>query len=186
MPNDLGDTMQLFCPRCGQQQVSPETKFCSRCGFQLGLVNELILNGGYLPQLEQLRKRPWLSRTNGIVFSVMWFIFFTLLLTSLIGIAGGEDSVAVAAVIGIFGSMMLLLASLVFLRNPPRSLPISYLAMGPQMDTTAKQGALPAEQSIPAGVYDAPKGNWRAPATGEVRFPGSVTDDTTKLLKKEE
>jgi hypothetical protein len=31
----------MHCPRCGQQQISDQTKFCSRCGFQLGLVSEL-------------------------------------------------------------------------------------------------------------------------------------------------
>ena len=41
----------MHCPRCGQQQISDQTKFCSRCGFQLGLVSELLMNGGFLPQL---------------------------------------------------------------------------------------------------------------------------------------
>jgi hypothetical protein len=39
---------------------------------------------------------------------------------------------------------------------------------------------------MPAGEYTAPRGDWRAPDTGEFRQPGSVTDSTTKLLKKEE
>ena len=32
----------MYCPRCSQQQVSEETKFCSRCGLPLGLVSELL------------------------------------------------------------------------------------------------------------------------------------------------
>ena len=46
----------MYCPRCGQQQVSEEIKFCSRCGFPLGLVSEIIMHGGFLPQLADLYK----------------------------------------------------------------------------------------------------------------------------------
>ena len=47
----------MHCPRCGQQQISNETRFCSRCGFQLGVVSELLLHDGYLPQLAQLEQQ---------------------------------------------------------------------------------------------------------------------------------
>ena len=46
----------MFCPRCGQQQISDQTKFCSRCGFQLGLVAEMLDHDGFLPQLGELAK----------------------------------------------------------------------------------------------------------------------------------
>lgn len=41
----------MFCPQCGHQQVSDETRFCSRCGLSLGLVTDLIVGSG-----EQLRR----------------------------------------------------------------------------------------------------------------------------------
>ena len=34
----------MFCPRCGHEQVSNETRFCSRCGLPLGLVTGLVAN----------------------------------------------------------------------------------------------------------------------------------------------
>ncbi|HEX8637447.1 MAG TPA: hypothetical protein VF692_05245, partial [Pyrinomonadaceae bacterium] len=61
----------MHCPRCGQQQVSPETKFCSRCGFPLGLVSDLIAHGGFLPQLAELHNdKTIFTRRNGVVLSV--------------------------------------------------------------------------------------------------------------------
>lgn len=42
----------MHCPKCGQQQVLDEMRFCSRCGFALGIVTELILTGGTLPERE--------------------------------------------------------------------------------------------------------------------------------------
>ena len=47
----------MHCPSCGQQQVSLETKFCSRCGFPLGVVSEVLAHGGFLPQLAELYKK---------------------------------------------------------------------------------------------------------------------------------
>src|SRR5688500_5525099 len=83
---------QMHCPRCGQQQVSSETKFCSRCGFQLAIVSELILHGGTLPQLAELhKKRTFFNKKNGVVFSAIWFIFFTMFMTSVWGILGADE-----------------------------------------------------------------------------------------------
>jgi hypothetical protein len=39
---------EVFCPQCGHQQISNETRFCSRCGLSLGLVTDLLLNSGNL------------------------------------------------------------------------------------------------------------------------------------------
>ncbi len=34
----------MYCPRCGQQQISDEMKFCSRCGLPMsGLAEWLTL-----------------------------------------------------------------------------------------------------------------------------------------------
>ena len=42
----------MHCPKCGQQQVTDEMRFCSRCGFSLGIVTELLVTGGTLPERE--------------------------------------------------------------------------------------------------------------------------------------
>lgn len=39
----------MYCPRCSQQQVTDDVSFCSRCGFQLGVVKELLVTEGALP-----------------------------------------------------------------------------------------------------------------------------------------
>src|SRR2546423_8942635 len=48
LPSEVSPKM--FCPQCGQQQAN-EVRFCSRCGFPLAGVNELLLRGGQLPVL---------------------------------------------------------------------------------------------------------------------------------------
>ncbi len=39
----------MFCPQCGQRQISNEARFCSSCGFAMNVVIELLANGGQLP-----------------------------------------------------------------------------------------------------------------------------------------
>ena len=40
----------MYCPRCSQQQVTEEVRFCSRCGLPLGAVRELVAAGGGLAE----------------------------------------------------------------------------------------------------------------------------------------
>ena len=36
----------MFCPRCSHQQISDYALFCSKCGFKLSAVKELVANDG--------------------------------------------------------------------------------------------------------------------------------------------
>ena len=179
----------MHCPGCGQQQVSNETKFCSRCGLPLGVVSELLVHGGFLPQLAELNsKKKFFTKKNGVVFGVFWFIFLTMFSTAFFGILGAPDEfVGILAITGVFGAMMIILASLIFLRS---SKPIA--AFSPQFQPGqtptgiygVNQPTLPPQQSIPASAYAAPRpGTWRN--TNDLE-PTSVTEGTTKLLERDD
>lgn len=183
----------MHCPRCGQQQVSDQTKFCSRCGFQLGLVAELLQHGGFLPQLGELykAKAPWFSRKNGLIFSALWFIFFVMMLPAFFGIAGEDEVAGVSAVFGVFSTMMFLIISVAFLKSGKKAFDLAAHQMAPPtahatLYANPQMGALPPQQSQPATSYMPPEGTWRAPDTGDLVRPGSVTEGTTRLLKKDE
>ena len=179
----------MYCPRCSQQQVSEETKFCSRCGFPLGLISEILAHGGFLPQLAELYKsKKWLTRKNGVVFSIMWTIFFLLIWSPIFGAAGVDEIALISAIIGIFGGLMWLIASLVFLKSASRDfLPPSELPNANVNNLSeTNQKVLPPQQSQPAQSYVPPADSWKAPNTGEFARPQSVTDGTTKLLHKDE
>ncbi len=182
----------MHCPGCGQQQISSETKFCSRCGMPLGIVAEVVAHGGFLPQLAQLNKKKTIfNKRNGVVFGSFWFIFFTLFCTAFFGILGApEELVGILAITGVFGTMMILIFSLIFLPSSKISRAnVSPFQTAPQPDRfglPAQQPnqTLPPQQSIPASVYAPPQaGNWRD--TNDLQV-GSVTEGTTRLLDKEE
>lgn len=40
----------MFCPQCGHQQTSGQSRFCPTCGFSLGVVTALFANNGNLPE----------------------------------------------------------------------------------------------------------------------------------------
>jgi len=180
----------MFCPRCSQEQISKEIKFCSKCGFPLGLVSEILAHGGFLPQLAELYKGgKVLTRKNGLIFALFWFMIFAMLLTPLWAVAGVEELAAVCALIGTIGSMILIVASFAFLKKQPKSVENFMPELSNQTVNTlyeSNQAALPPQQVQPAQSYTAPPKNlWKAPETGDLAQPNTVTDATTKLLKKQ-
>ncbi len=180
----------MFCPNCGQQQVSQEIKFCSRCGFPLGLVSEILSHGGFLPQLAELYKnKNFFSRRNGLIFSLFWFMFFVLILTPLSGIANLDGLAGVFALIGTMGALILIAASFLILKKEPTKfdIPQNALSSSPVKDLhEARQTALPPPQTQPAQSYVPPTNSWKAADTGDLVRQHSVTDETTKLLNKDE
>ena len=184
----------MHCPRCGQLQVSSETKFCSRCGFQLAIVSELLQHGGTLPQLAAIQhKKTFFNKKNGVIFSTFWFVFFAMFMTSVWAILNAPDElVAISAVTGVFGGLLLLIGSLAILPSSktPKLLPGSEHpvpnAQPAGLRAEPAAPGLPPQQQEPAGFYGAPQGSWRAPETGDLVERGSVVEGTTKLLKKDE
>ena len=114
----------MFCPQCGQQQVSEEIKFCSRCGLPLGVISETVAQGGYLSQLAEVgSKKTIFNKKNGVVFSVFWIMFFLLIMTPLWGILHVREIAGASAIIGIFGGAMWMIGGArVFAEFPPENL----------------------------------------------------------------
>lgn len=181
----------MHCPGCGQQQISTETKYCSRCGLPLTVVSEVLLHGGYLPQLAQLNKpkKKLFSRRNGLGFSLIWTLFFLLIMTPFWGIMNVEELAGISAIMAIFGGLILMISSFMFLPKDSIRFNLDRFAMPPAPRRSgspepSERGALPPQQTYPAASYRAPgMGNWRD--TNDLE-PTSVTEGTTKLLEKDE
>jgi len=155
----------------------------------MGLIAEVLAHGGFLPQLADLNKKKSIfNKKNGVMFGIMWFIFFVMLLPASACLANAEDPAAFSAVFGVFTTLMIIVGSLVLLPTskqypliPQQMQPLSPMAHGLH---GAQRHALPGQQSIPASAYAAPQaGSWRDTKDLE---PSSVTESTTRLLEKEE
>ena len=177
----------MHCPRCGQEQAQGNLKFCSRCGLPLSIVAEVVANGGDLPKLRELAgKKGFFTRSLGLKVALCWFLVLDFLMVPLLAIAGGEEIVAVAAILGFVGAVLIAVFSALFLKNPVAEYQAAQAGMREMNSATVANEALPPAQAQPATDYASPAGSWKAPDTGDLVRPGSVTEGTTRLLKKEE
>jgi hypothetical protein len=173
----------MHCPDCGQQQINDEIRFCSRCGFPLAVVSQVVANRGILPELnEPGKKKKFLTRKVGIFFGITWMLFFILVVTVFLeGIKAPGELVSIAAVFGIFSGILIIMASALFLgRDDGRYDDDRYQGGRPNELRNYSPNALPPQQTVPVQNYSAPKNRWE---TNDLVQP-SVTEGTTKLLDK--
>jgi hypothetical protein len=175
----------MHCPKCGQQQISEETRFCSRCGFLLTGIAEVVATGGIIPeQRTGITGNATSARRRGIMQGIFIFLlsFLVVPITAMISIALNIEPflVAIAVVLFGIGGLLRTAYALMFESGAPRR-PINE-NLFPE---TRNQAALPPNRSTPASAYASPAGAWRD--TNDLQLqPGSVTDSTTKLLQKDE
>lgn len=180
----------MYCPQCGQQQVSDVTRFCSRCGFLLEGVATVLATGGTVPTRYLQPGYNQLSpRSKGVRQGALLMLSTLLIvpLVAIIGVAGLGMSgviVAVAAVTCFLGGLLRILYALL-MEEPVAPMNLEptagYPPPGtPQFARLANNAALP-----PASVNAA--ASWRPrPNTAEIYQPPSVTENTTRLLDKNE
>ena len=174
----------MYCPQCGQQQVSDELRFCSRCGFQLKGVTQLLEAGGELPGLHKgSERRRGSPRKEGVRQGGL-LMFAALVLVPLSDLFGPSGEVLPVTLIML--GLVRLLYAVIFQEGESsrkkRETAASYIppALPREMNASgARGGALPSSQSVPVGSYAA-----RRVETAEIVQPPSVTEHTTKLLDK--
>lgn len=179
----------MFCPQCGQQQVSDAARFCSRCGFQLMAVSGLLATGGRGAEPEPVfeavpappsPKRKGVQLGGKLMLSGM---FLGPALAALSEIIGTPEEIALLGVIVFMAGLFRLLYALLFedgpyrrhLQRQPAFVPQPQFAPPPQAVS-----ALPPQQSQPAHTYVPPR-----PDTAEIAYRPSVTEGTTRLLDRE-
>ena len=168
----------MHCPNCGQQQISDEMRFCSRCGLALtGLADWLA--GGRVQPVEQAqvpapsRRRKHLRRAAKLMFfsAVLFPICF------LICLAIDEGGPMFIPCLVLFISLVWMLYARLFISNTPR---VDYQA--PQ---TTSLSSMPARASLsPANTTSIPAGRPQV-RTNELAQPPSVTENTTRFFDNE-
>ena len=180
----------MFCPQCGQQQVNGVIRFCSRCGFPLDGVIQLLHNGGSLPMYRSPDEPvPVSPRKKGVKQGGLLLLSGAVLVPILGIFASYSDSrfleilTALAAIICFMGGPLRMLFAAVFEEGAPK--PVRMYGPAPmhapqQFAPHAPHNALP-----PPPVRSQP--SWRPrPNTAELVSPPSVTANTTRLLEKED
>ena len=176
----------MFCPQCGQQQASDAARFCSRCGFQLGAVSNLLTTGGATPELTlEAVPAPPSPKRKGVQLGgklMLSGMFLGPALAALSEIIGSPEEIALVGVIVFMAGLFRLLYALLFedgpyrrqLQRQPTHVPQHQFAPPP----TAS--ALPPAQGVPARGYVPPGAE-----TADLAYRPSVTEGTTRLLDRE-
>jgi len=181
----------MFCPQCGQQQVSDVTRFCSRCGFLLDGVMAVLTSGGAVPtRYLQPASRKLSPRSKGVRQGAM-LMLSTILLVPIIAIisvfisGSPEVFVPLVAITLFVGGLLRILYALLMEDTVPQ-MDFEQMAgyappAAPQFDRPMHNAALP-----PAAINQAP--SWRPRQnTAEIyQPPPSITENTTRLLDKDD
>lgn len=171
----------MYCPNCGQQQISDEMRFCSRCGLALSGLTEWLATGRLPLKREEEAQAVTLSpRRKGIrrAAKLMFFsgVLFPIFLVFSLAIEEGAPMFFPFAVFFV-ALVMMLYARLFSDKNAPVSIPSA--AQTSAFDSTTPR-YLP-----PANTVAMPNVGRNQVRTNELAQPPSVTDHTTRLLDNE-
>lgn len=184
----------MFCPQCGQRQVSNEVRFCSSCGFAMNMVAELLAHSGQLPWRPpanagsgQLSPRQKGIRQGALLMlsTILIVPLLAILGVALLGFPG--EIVALAAVGCPVGGFLRILYALFLESNVPADSVVAQQLYVPPasvpnyLGTPQQSSILPHPQSAPVPAYRKPQRF----DTGEIAPPSSITESTTRLLDRQ-
>ena len=171
----------MYCPNCGQQQVSEEMRFCSRCGLALTGLAEWLAGGavpvkpaGKAPVSGLTARRKGMRRAAKLMFfSAVLFPIFVLF-----SVAVEEGGPIIIPVLSFFVALAMMLYARLFSDN---TLPItSHTAQTTALRSEPARGSLP-----PATTTNIPASGRRQVRTNELAQPPSVTEHTTRFFDNE-
>ena len=173
----------MNCPKCGQEQISSEVRFCKTCGFSLGEVKELLATDGISPaRARQSHKELQSPRRKGVRHGVI-LLFISMVFMPFIELVG-EPQGKFLPLIFLMTGLMRILYAVIFQEGAPRKKKqqdssLSYAApiTTDQLGKETRGFALPPSHSVPVSVLSE-----RRSDTAEMVSPPSVSEHTTKLL----
>ena len=180
----------MHCPKCGQQQVSDEVRFCSRCGLSLTDIATVVSNEGVIPGRSHGKGSS--ARTRGLKhgFFLLLLSLLVVPIAAIITIANDSRPEVAAAVffLTVVGGLLRMAYALLFESGEPGSATLEGNVVAQTGKVLKRRRKKPELTAAPANAefYAAPpKQTWLD--TNELATPpASITDNTTKLLQKED
>ncbi len=157
----------MHCPQCGQRQLSDDVRFCSRCGFHLGVVSELLSSNGILQKVDA---KPTLFRNKKalvgakLMFAGGAMVPFAILASVMFDSPGPFIFPFIFFMLGLIQMLYVLLFGK---SAPPEFANRIVINHG----TTELGAAIPERVKLTTRTD-----------TSEIVAPSSVTENTTKLL----
>src|SRR5262245_45710068 len=109
----------MYCPNCGQQQISDEMRFCSRCGLALSGLAEWMTGGLPVRRADLAQVSAATPRRKGIrrAAKLMFFsgVLFPVFMAISIGVR--EGAIMTFPIIIFFVSLVMMLYARLFSDN---------------------------------------------------------------------
>lgn len=175
----------MFCPRCGQQQLSDGVRFCPRCGLSLAAVPALLGEGAETAPAGAQRRGEarggLLSGKRAGVRGGAKLMFFSLIaapVAFLLCIASDSPVPLLLPLMLFLAGLAFMLYSLLF---GEELLPSRWTKGREEIRGAGSPRELSAQPFVPASGFAA----GQRVNTAEIAQPPSVTEQTTKLLDKD-
>ena len=171
----------MYCPNCGQQQVSEEMRFCSRCGLALSGLADWLAHGRVpLIRREEAQAEPMSPRRKNIRRAAKMMFFAGALFPIFLVMSIAEEHpgpLALPFVVFFISLAWMLYARLFSDTYAKRELPTSQ---------TSVLGPNPTRSTLPPPINVPMPGVGRHQVrTNELAERPSVTENTTRLLDNE-
>lgn len=182
----------MYCPKCSQEQISDEVRFCPRCGFQLDALKLMLIeNQNGLAMSEAERETQLIStRKRDILIgaTVMLAAAMSIVLLMISSVAGTPwQAVIIPLLLVWIGIVSVILLSGHAAREVKNLFSKGDSASPSQIASRliTRLNPTAAHQSLPRiqGESISEPGTWRV-NTAELVHPSSVTEQTTNLLNK--
>ncbi len=173
----------MRCPQCSQQLTSDKIRFCTRCGFALNDVTELLV-----PNSHEIKGERKNKIGKGVRQGLALFLF-GLVLISVLAILRDMDIVPqifvkIAALVFCVGGAVRMAYPFLYgegVSYKKKDVSLEYEAATQSLvGANAAGNLLPQAQGSPLIIFGA-----RNYDTAEILQPSSVTENTTKLLKND-
>lgn len=179
----------MYCPNCGQQQISEEMRYCSRCGLSLTGLMEW-LGGGRLPlrAAEEAQVSPDSPRRKNMRRSAkLMFLAGALFpIFLLISIGADEPGPLLFPLFIFFIALAWMLYARIFMSTTARvKHQPAQSSFQPASFQTSTLGSGAAHGSLPPASATPPLPGRKQVRTNELAQRPSVTEHTTRLLDNE-
>ena len=169
----------MFCPNCGQQQISDEMRFCSRCGLALSGLAEWLAGGAVPAKREdEAPLETWSPRRKGIrrAAKLMFFSGVLVPVFLVISLVVDEAGPLILPIVVFFVSLVMMLYARLF---SDKTAPVKNQTQTSALDPNPTRTSLPPANNLLFTTAGRQQG------TKEMAQPPSVTDHTTRLLDNE-
>lgn len=177
----------MYCPRCGQKRISDETIFCSRCGLLLDHIEDVMQNDGeplFLTGTEGGLLGRLVTGRNVRLLALSWFVIVTMMLLPIAAILDvHEEALGILGLMGPMAALFLLVLSF-FLPKSASGESQRQKRREKKQEGSAQPRELPPDRTQYVSDFVPPSVRNEEDAEFASRKPPSVTEDTTRHLKR--